>query len=62
MCCLLYMQNFNEIGIRFLYKIYTFIGGAFLKSVSVHVYTLKIIITLCEVRLQDCFFKPNILL
>ena len=29
------MQNFNEIGIRFLYKISTFIGGAFLKSVTV---------------------------
>lgn len=30
------MQNINEIGIRFLYKMYTIIGGSFLKSAIIN--------------------------
>ena len=55
------MQNFIEIRSRFLYKIYTIIGGAYIKSVSVvnitiqfHMLTVSTRGPICGVCNADC--------
>ena len=60
------MQNFIEIRSRFLYKIYTFIGGAYIKSVSVvnitiHFHMLRVSTRgpLCVVFNADCNSLPH---